>query len=160
MVHNVALRRQVASLLEWSDAHLNFAAAVAAIPAARRGVVPKGLPYSAWQLVEHIRIAQADILEFCISKRYQEKAWPDDYWPATPKPPNTRAWAASVAACQRDRRKLERLVMNPRLDLFAKVPAGSGQTFLREFLLVADHTAYHVGQLVLLRRLLARRPAR
>ena len=106
------------------------------------------------ELVEHIRLAQADILEFCIGKDYQEKTWPADYWPTSSKPPSHRAWTSSLAGYRRDRKRLERLIMNPRCEPLAKVPAGTGQTYLRECLLVADHTAYHVGQLVMLRRLL------
>jgi hypothetical protein len=112
------------------------------------------LPYSVWQLVEHLRIAQADILEFCVSRRYREKRWPADYWPPTAAPPTVRAWSASIARFKRDRGALERLVLNPRRDLLAPVPMGSGQTYLREIILAADHAAYHVGQLVTVRRLL------
>lgn len=154
MTNSRALRAQLVRLQSWSDAHADFDRAVADLPARKRGMVPKGLQHSAWQLVEHIRLAQADILEFCIARDYQEKAWPADYWPTSPKPPSHRAWTSSLAGYRRDRRRLERLIMNPRRNLLAKVPAGTGQTYLREYLLVADHTAYHVGQLVTLRRLL------
>jgi hypothetical protein len=148
------LRQQLVRLLSWTDAHVGFDAAVTGIPAALRGAVPKGLPYSAWQLLEHMRLAQADILEFCARAHYREKTWPADYWPAESAPPSSRAWGASVAAFKRDRKAFETMIMAPRRDLLAKVPAGTGQTFLREFVLVADHNAYHVGQLVALRRLL------
>lgn len=148
------LRAQLARFLSWSDAHTSFEEAVAGLPAAMRGKVPRGLPYSAWQLVEHVRIAQADILEFCVRRRYREKQWPEDYWPRAAAPPSARAWSASIARCKRDRRALERLALDPRRDLLARVPAGSGQTYLREILLAADHAAYHVGQLVAVRRLL------
>jgi hypothetical protein len=148
------IRRQLAAVLDWSDAHVGFDAAVKDLPAAARGKVPKGLPYSAWQLVEHMRLTQADILEFCVNPRYKEKRWPRDYWPASPAPPNARAWTASIAQFRKDRRALQRLATDPRIDLLAKVPAGSGQTFLREVILVADHTAYHVGELIAVRRLL------
>jgi uncharacterized damage-inducible protein DinB len=154
MTHSRALRTQVARLQGWPDAHATFDAAVKGMPARARGTVPRGLAYSAWQLIEHIRLAQADILEFCLKKSYKEKAWPADYWPTNPKPPSPRAWTASIAAYRRDRRRLERLITNPRRALLDTVPAGTGQTYLREFLLVADHTAYHVGQIVALRRLL------
>jgi uncharacterized damage-inducible protein DinB len=149
---NSALRQQLAQLLTWSDAHVNFDHAVAGLPVAARGKVPRGLPYSPWQLVEHMRLAQADILEFCVSRHYKEKRWPVDYWPASPAPPSARAWSASIARFKKDRRALERLATNPRHDLLARVPAGTGQTILRELVLVADHTAYHVGQLVAVRR--------
>jgi uncharacterized damage-inducible protein DinB len=148
------LRAHLVRLLGWSDAHISFDDAVAGLPAALRGRVPPGLPYSAWQLVEHLRLAQADILEFCVSRRYQEKQWPTDYWPPAAAPPSARAWSTSIARFKRDRRALERLALDPRRDLLAPVPAGTGQTFLREILLAADHAAYHVGQLIAVRRLL------
>ena len=148
------LRRHLARLLSWSDAHVSFDDAVARLPPAVRGKVPKGSQHSPWQLVEHLRLAQADILEFCVSRRYEEKHWPRDYWPTTAAPPSTRAWNASIAAFRRDRRTLERLALNARRDLLAPVPAGTGQTLLREILLAADHAAYHVGQLVAVRRAL------
>lgn len=148
------LRAQLRDLLSWRDAHADFDAAVADLPPAMRGTIAPGLPYSPWQLVEHIRLAQADILDFCINPDYRESRWPDDYWPASPAPPDGAAWDQSIAAYRRDRRALERLIADPEHDLLATVPAGNGQTFLREAVLVADHTAYHVGQLVLLRRLL------
>ena len=154
MTDNKELRRQIARLLTWSDAHVSFDDAVAGLPASARGKVPKGVPYSSWQLVEHLRLAQADILQFCVRRRYKEKQWPRDYWPAKPAPPSVRAWNASIAAFKRDRRALERLVLDARRDLMAPVPAGSGQTFLREVILAADHAAYHVGQLVAVRRML------
>jgi hypothetical protein len=154
MTSNSKLRRQLAQLLSWSDAHVSFDDAIAGLPVAARGKVPKGLPWSAWQLVEHLRLAQADILEFCISRRYTEKRWPEDYWPKRPAPPSQRAWQSSIARFRKDRRALERLATDPRRDLLAPVPAGTGQTLLREIILAGDHTAYHVGQLVAVRRLL------
>jgi hypothetical protein len=135
------IRRQLARLLSWSDAHVSFDEAVAGLPASARGTVPKGGEHSPWQLVEHLRLAQADILEFCVSRRYVEKQWPRDFWPATPAPPSARSWNASVAAFRRDRRALERLALNPRRQLLAPVPAGTGQTLLREIVLAADHSA-------------------
>lgn len=154
MINSRAVRVQLVQLQGWNDAHATFDRAVADMPARKRGMIPKGLQYSAWQLVEHIRLAQADILEFCISSDYQGKTWPGDYWPTSPKPPSPRAWTSSLSGYRRDRKRLERLIMNPRCELLARVPAGTDQTYLRECLLIADHTAYHVGQLVILRRLL------
>ena len=148
------LRAHLTRLLSWRDAHAAFDAAVADLPPAVRGVAPPGLPYSPWQLVEHMRLTQADILAFCERPDYREANWPDDYWPAAAAPPDAQAWDASVAAFRHDRAALERMIADPARDLFARVPAGTGQTFLREILLVADHNAYHVGQLVALRRLL------
>jgi uncharacterized damage-inducible protein DinB len=154
------LRGQLARILEWRDAHVGFDEAVAELPPDLRGVQPAGLPYSAWQLVEHLRIAQRDILEFSVDPGYQEREWPADYWPRDAAPPSAEAWEESIAAFRRDRDELKRLAGDPRVELFARIPHGSGQTYLRELLLVADHNAYHVGQLVLVRRLLGAWPAR
>lgn len=154
------LRQHLVTLLDWSDAHVSFDDAVAGLPATARGRVPQGLPYSAWQLVEHIRLAQADILEFCVSPAYAEKRWPADYWPDAPAPPSVRVWNASLAQIRRDRHALQRLAANPRRSLTARVPAGEGQTVLRELLVAADHMAYHVGELIVVRRLLGNWPRR
>ena len=154
------VREHLVKLLDWSDAHVSFDDAVAGLPAAARGEVPEGLPYSPWQLVEHIRLAQADILEFCLSPTYEEKRWPADFWPESPKPPSARAWNASLAQIRKDRRALQRVAANSRCTLTARVPAGDGQTVLRELLLAADHTAYHVGELIVVRRLLGNWPRR
>jgi uncharacterized damage-inducible protein DinB len=153
-VDDRALRRHVSRLLDWGDAHASFDAAVTGIPPSRRGVVPPELPHSAWQLVEHMRLAQADILEFCVARRYKEKPWPAGYWPRSAAPPNAAAWNAAIAGFRRDRRAVQRLARDRRIDLMAIVPNGTDQTYLREILLIADHTAYHVGQLVLVRRAL------
>src|SRR5581483_3414889 len=119
-----------------------------------RGRRPDGAPYSAWELLEHLRRTQRDILDFCVSPQYEELEWPADYWPPSSEPPTPGAWDASVAQFLDDRRALQELAANPAIDLSTRVPNGDGQTYLRELLLVADHTAYHVGQLVLVRRLL------
>jgi uncharacterized damage-inducible protein DinB len=148
-----ALRAQLAKALDWGDARATFEATVDGIPEALRGTQPGGLPHSAWDLVEHMRLAQADILEFCVSAKYKEKKWPDDYWPP-PQAPDAEAWSRSIAAFRRDRTALQRLATNPRIDLLAAIPHGSGQTYLREILLVIDHNAHHLGQLITLRRLL------
>ena len=148
------LRAQLARLLDWEDAHVGFAAAVADLPAALRGRLADGVPHSIWQMVEHLRIAQQDILDFCINPQYREMNWPDDYWPGSAAPPSADAWQHSLAAYHRDRDALKQLALDPAIDLFATIPHGSGQTYLRELLLVADHGAYHVGQIVQLRRLL------
>ena len=154
-----ALRTQLDSLLDSNDAHAGFEAAVKDIPPELRGVQPSGSPHSLWQLLEHIRIGQHDILDFCINPAYAEKKWPDDYWPASPEPPSTGAWDESVAAFRRDRDAMKQLVTHSKVDLFAKIPHGTGQTYLREVLLVADHNAYHIGQLVAARRQLGIWPA-
>jgi uncharacterized damage-inducible protein DinB len=148
------LRAQLADFLDWKSAHVGFDDAVKGMPVKQRGVVPKGFAHSAWQILEHIRIAQHDILEFCINPAYQEKKWPDDYWPASPVPKSAAAWNRALADFRRDRTAMQRLARDSRINLFAKIPHGSGQTYLRELLLVADHTAYHVAQLVDVRRAL------
>jgi len=148
------LREQLIKLLGWQDAHVNFDDAVEGIPPQLQGVRPEGLPYSPWQLLEHIRITQRDILDFCRDPAYESPKWPDDYWPKSIVPTTPEAWAESVAAFRADRSALERLIADPTLDLFAKIPHGQGQTYLREVVLVADHSAYHVGEVVAVRRLL------
>jgi uncharacterized damage-inducible protein DinB len=152
-----ALRAQLAACLDWHEAHADFDTVVANIPPELRGVVPAGLAHSAWQLLEHLRIAQHDILDFSVNPAYAEKRWPDDYWPG-PVPPTAGAWDDSVAAYRRDRAAMQELARNPAVDLFAPIPHGSGQTYLREILLVVDHAAYHLGQIVLVRQLLGAWP--
>jgi len=154
MSTDMELRQHLVKLLSGSEAHVNFEAAVEALPAELRGRRAEGAEHSAWELVEHLRIAQWDILDFSRNPEYKELRWPEDYWPDAAAPANDAAWDASVAGYLNDRRALCNLVMDAATDLFAKIPHGSGQTILREALLTADHNAYHVGQLVLVRRLL------
>jgi uncharacterized damage-inducible protein DinB len=149
-----SLRTQLGRILEWEDAHAGFDAAVRDVPPAARGMTPSGLPHSAWQLLEHLRRCQKDILDFCVDPAYVEPDSMDEFWPESAAPPDEDAWDRSIASFQRDRAALLALTFDPEVDLFARVPQGTGQTFLRELLLVADHNAYHVGQLVLVRRLL------
>lgn len=149
-----SLRNLLARILDWQDAHVSFDAAVDGVPPALRGVRAEGVPYSAWQLLEHMRLAQEDILEFCQNPAYEERRWPEDYWPSNAVPERDEAWDESIANFRADREAMKALAVNTELDLFAQIPHGAGQTYLRELLLVADHNAYHVGQLVLLRRLL------
>jgi uncharacterized damage-inducible protein DinB len=153
MARNDALRDHLKRILNWQDAHVSFDAAVENVAPKFRGVKPKGFPHSLWQLVEHIRLCQLDILEFCRNPDYAEPG-PEDYWPRKSAPQTRDAWDDSIAAYCDDRKALKKLVADPKLDLFAPIPHGTGQTYLREILLVADHNAYHVGQLVALRRLL------
>jgi hypothetical protein len=153
MRSDTALRAQLARVLSWQDAHVDFERAVRGIPVTARGRRPRGLP-SPWELLEHLRLTQRDILDFCRDANYAERAWPDDYWPDSPKPPKASAWSASMNAFRRDRAALEALALDPTMDLFARIPHGSGQTILRELLLAADHTSYHVGQMVAVRRAL------
>ena len=151
MTSDAAIREHVARLLSWDDAHVAFDAAIAGVPRDVRGRQPSGL-HSPWQLLEHLRIAQHDILDFCRNPRYEEKTWPDDYWPKTPGPKSAAAWSQSLAGYRRDRKAMQRLAADRRIDLFAGIPHGSGQTYLREILLVADHAAYHIAQIVDIRR--------
>ena len=151
---NDAVREHLVKLLDWEDAHATFDKAVDGLTPEQRGVRPAGFEYSVWQLVEHLRLAQDDILDFCVNDRYEHtKAWPEDYWPREPEPPDAEAWATSVESFARDREAMKRLAREG--DLTATVPTGKkGQTYLRAILLVIDHTAYHVGQLVAVRRAL------
>jgi DinB superfamily len=154
MAGTTPLRKQLIKLLSWEDAHVGFDAAVADLPAQLRSTAPAGLPYSPWQLVEHLRITQHDILDFCRNPAYQEMSWPKDYWPPDASPPSPAAWDASIEQFRQDRSALEALAGDPAIDLEARIPHGTGQTYLRELLLVADHTAYHIGELIVVRRLL------
>jgi hypothetical protein len=150
-----ALRDHLVRLLDWEDAHVGFDKAVDGIPAARRGARAAGFEHSPWELLEHLRIAQEDILDFCVNPKYEHTmTWPDDYWPREPAPPNARSWTNSIASYRRSRETLQQLARDVK-DLMAIVPTGTGeQTYLRAILLAADHAAYHVGQLVAVRRAL------
>ncbi|HXN65559.1 MAG TPA: DinB family protein [Candidatus Acidoferrales bacterium] len=149
-----ALRDQLKELLAGGSAHADWKKVFAGMPAKLRGVRPEKLPYSAWELLEHLRIAQHDILEFSRNAKYVSPKWPEGYWPVSPEPRNTAAWDASLKSLARDLAAMQKLVANPKTDLMARIPHGTGQTLLREALLLADHTAYHLGQVVLVRRLL------
>jgi uncharacterized damage-inducible protein DinB len=146
-------RELLAKLLAWEEAHAGFDAAISDIPEDVRGTRVSGL-HSLWELLEHLRITQHDILDFSRNAGYEEKRWPQDYWPATPAPPSASAWNESVAQFKRDREAFQELALDPAVDLTAKIPHGDGQTCMRELALAADHAAYHVGQLVLVRQLL------
>jgi len=154
MTDDTVLRAQLKSLLDGGHAHVDFEKAVAEMPEARRGEKPRSLPYSPWQQVEHMRIAQWDILEYIRNPRHVSPPWPHGYWPAA-APPGPDAWDRSVQSFKRDCEALRQLVTDPAAALFAQLPHGErGHTILREVLLAADHTAYHLGQLIVLRRLL------
>lgn len=148
------LRQHVLTLLKGGNAHATFDDAVKNFPPDLRGKKPKGAEHSAWQLLEHLRIAQWDILEFSRDPKHQSPDWPSGYWPAKPAPPDEKAWDKSVRAFRRDLKELSEMVADESIDLFARIPHGDGQTVVREALLAADHNAYHIGQLVLVRRLL------
>ena len=147
-----ALLKQLTTLLDGGEAHVTFDDAVADLPFAKQGIAPNGLPYSAWQLLEHLRIAQHDIVEFSdnADDHYRAMTWPDDYWPKDPAPPNESAWQASVEQIRTDRGRFERLLQHG--DLTEPFPWGKGQTLLREALLIADHNSYHLGELIAVRR--------
>jgi uncharacterized damage-inducible protein DinB len=149
-----ALRQHLVKLLKSGEAHATFEDAIAGLPAELRGKRPEGVEYSPWQLLEHLRIAQEDILDFSRNPNYKSLKWPDEYWPTDPAPANDKAWEESVQSFRRDLDAMCELVSDEKTDLFVRIPHGDGQTILREALLTADHNAYHVGQLVLLRKLL------
>jgi hypothetical protein len=151
------LRKQLKALLDGGQAHAKLEDAVKDLPAKLRGTVADGLPYSAWQLLEHIRLAQRDILDFSRNEdgSYQPMKWPGDYWPKNPEPPNAGAWQASLKQIRADRAAFEKLIESgDDADLIEPFAWGSGQNLLREAFLTADHEAYHVGELLVLRRLL------
>jgi hypothetical protein len=154
MTTDAAIRELLGRALAWEDAHVGFDAAVADLPADLRGSRPSGLPYSPWQLVEHLRLTQRDILEFCRNPKYEEPKWPDDYWPKSAAPPSASAWEESLQRFRDDRTALQDLAADPQVDLTARILHGTGQTYLREIVLAADHAAYHIGELIVVRRLL------
>jgi hypothetical protein len=149
-----SLRKEVDRLLSGKGAHADFAAAVEGLPPKLRGAKPQGAPHSAWELLEHLRIAQWDMLEFSRDPKHVSPGWPDGYWPKSAEPDSATAWKHSVKSFQRDLKAMRDLVSDPKSDLFTPLPHGKGQTLLREALQMADHNAYHVGELVFLRRVL------
>jgi hypothetical protein len=149
-----SLRTHLDNLLRMEGAHISFDAAVTGFPASMRGAKPAGAPHSAWELLEHMRIAQQDILDFSRNPGYRDKTFPHDYWPPSEAPPSEQAWQQSIQQFQSDLTEMRELIADPDHDLFTRIPHGTGQTLLREALLVADHNAYHLGQLVFLRKLL------
>ena len=148
------LREHLVYLLEGGGAHVKFEDVLKDFPAEARGKKPAGYPHSAWMLLEHMRLAQSDILEFSRDRNYQAPEWPEEYWPKTEAPPGAAAWNASIKNFRADLKAMCDLVSNPKTGLFARIPWGDGQTILREALLVADHNAYHLAQIVDVRRLL------
>ena len=156
--NDAALREHLVYLLKGGGAHVHFADAINGFPAAKRGSFVEGLPHTGWQLLEHARIAQWDILEFSRDAKHVSPGFPEGYWPKTPVPADEAAWDKSIASFQNDLQEMIKLVKNPRTDLYAKIAHGDGQTILREALLLADHNSYHLGQLVDLRRALGAWP--
>lgn len=149
-----ALREQLSKFVDWGEAHADWKSALEGIAHERRGVRPPNGPYSLWELLEHARIAQSDILEFWRNAKHKSPEWPAGYWPATPAPPDSAAWDRTVKSFFKDMNDMAKLAADPKVDLLAPIKHGSGQTILREVLLAADHNAYHLGQFVLVRRLL------
>jgi hypothetical protein len=152
--HDQHLRQNLAYLISGGGAHAKFDDAIKNLPSDLRGAKPPNFPHSAWMLLEHLRIAQWDILEFSRNQKHISPKWPEGYWPKTEAPPTAAAWNKSIQQFRADQQAMVDLVENPKTDLFAKIPWGDGQTILREALLVADHNAYHLAQLVDVRRLL------
>jgi hypothetical protein len=152
--HEKSLRKHLHELLEGGSAHAKFDDVIKNLPAKLRGAKPANFPHSPWMLLEHMRLAQWDILEFSRNASYVAREWPREYWPKTEGPPNAASWNKSVQQFRRDLQAMQKLVANKKTDLFARVPWGDGQTILREALLEADHNAYHLGQLMDVRRLL------
>jgi hypothetical protein len=151
---NQSLREHLFELLTGGHAHAKFEDAIKGLPATLRGTKPENFPHSPWMILEHLRIAQWDILEFSRGEKHKSPKWPEGYWPKEEAPPTEAAWKRSVDQFESDLNAMKDLVKNPKTDLFSKIPWGDGQTILREALLVADHNAYHVAQLVDVRRLL------
>ncbi|HXP15489.1 MAG TPA: DinB family protein [Terriglobales bacterium] len=149
-----SLRQHLLDLLKGGGAHASFDDIIGGIPAKLRGQRPAGMPHAPWMLLEHLRLAQWDILEFSRNRKHVSPDFPQGYWPSTDAPPSAAAWSASIAHFRKDLKSMQNLVANPKTDLYARIPWGSGQTILREALVVADHNAYHLGQLVDVRRLL------
>ena len=146
--HDQLLREHVIYLLDGGGAHAKFDDVVKDFPANLRGKKPAGLPHTPWMLLEHMRLAQWDILEFSRNAKHESPEWPEGYWPKSEAPANAAAWETSIRHFRKDLKAMSDLVEDPKTDLFAKIPGGDGQTILREALLVADHNAYHLGQLV------------
>jgi hypothetical protein len=151
--HN-SLRQHLTYLLKGGGAHATFDDVIGGIPAKLRGQKPAGMAHSPWMLLEHLRLAQWDILEFSRNRKHVSPDFPHGYWPVTDAPPSAAAWSASITSFHKDLKSMQNLVANQKTDLYARIPWGSGQSLLREALLMADHNAYHLGQLVDLRRLL------
>jgi hypothetical protein len=151
-IDNRELREQLVELLRGGSAHLELKAALADFPAEHRNAKPDGAPYNAWQLLWHMNFTLHDLLEFCANPKYLTPKWPDDYWPKEDHPPTGEAWDATLRAFSADLDGFEKMIMDPAQNLYATIPWGDGQTFLREVLLAADHSSYHLGQFVLLKK--------
>ena len=156
--HDQALREHLVNLLKGGGAHVHFMDGLDGLHETKRGAFVEGLKHTAWQLMEHVRIAQWDILEFSRDPKHKSPGFPEGYWPKTPVPADDAAWEKSVQAFQHDLQEMIKLVKNPKTDLFAAILHGDGQTVLRQALVLADHNSYHLGQLIDLRRALGAWP--
>lgn len=154
-----ALREQLAQILDWGSAHMTIEDAVAGFPPEHMNGRPPNVPYTPWHLLEHIRRAQWDILDFCRNSDYVEMEWPRDYWPAPTEDADESKWNRTLEAFRADLAALKKMALDPGVDLFAPIPHGQGQTVLRELLLVADHNAYHLGEFAILRQVMGSWPA-
>jgi len=151
--HGKQLREHVIYLLNGGGAHARFDDVMKNWPEDLRGKKPNGLPHTAWMLLEHLRLAQWDILEFSRKAKHASPEWPKGYWPGTEAPASTAAWNRSIQQFRKDLKSMQDLVADPKTNLYARIPWGDGQSILREALLLADHNAYHLGQLVDVKRL-------
>jgi hypothetical protein len=151
-LHEKSLRDHVLYLLKGGGAHISFDDALAGWPVQLTGVKVAKFPHTAWMLLEHMRLAQFDILEYSRNPKHVSPAWPEGYWPSSEAPEHEEAWAASLIAFKKDLRAMERVVADSKVDLYARIPWADGHTILREAMLVADHNAYHLGQLVAVRK--------
>jgi hypothetical protein len=156
--HDKSLRLHLIELLQGGHAHATFDAVIANVPVQLRGKKPANYPHSLWMLLEHLRIAQHDILEFSRNRKHISPPWPEGYWPKSATPPSAAAWNASIKKFRADLKAMQALVKNPKTDLFAKIPWGDTQTILREALILADHNSHHLGQMLDIRRLLGAWP--
>src|SRR3569833_118103 len=160
MTTEETLRQQLARFIDFGEAHIASDAALAPLDLSLQGKRVERLPHSPWELLEHIRITQHDIFDFCRNPEYADMKWPDDYWPKSPVPPSADSWEKSVSSFNKDREALRKLATNQKIDLLAKIPHGDGQTYMRELILAQDHLSYHLGQLVLVRQALGAWPAK
>ena len=152
MTHLQTLKKELARMLQWEEAHVGFATAVENLSLNAVGHTVASLPYTVWQLVEHLRIAQHDIVSFCLDDNYQERTWPDDYWPTEKAPVDQQQWEKSLKQIQQDRQRIIKVILLEDTDLFKPIARGNGQHLFREAMLIADHEAYHTGQIVLIRK--------
>ena len=152
--HDQALREQLIHTMRGDQSHIEFDAMIADFPIEQAGVKPHGAPHSAWQLLEHLRIAQHDILEFSLNPKHKSPKWPEGYWPNTEVPPDKQAWDTTIATFRKEAKAMEDLMCNPDQDLFKPIEGASGQTLLREVLVLAAHNSYHLGQLMYLKKML------